>query len=143
MRRIVEAAGGIVWRWKAGSDIANDPAIASSKSAQEQLDSIEVCIVHRPKYDDWSWPKGKLELNETHRHAAVREVSEETGVPVALGPFLGEIEYPLAEEGKNTRRSKARTVDAKHILFWQGRSTPRPPCGGPTRSAPCIALTWA
>lgn len=52
MRRIVEAAGGIVWRWKAGSDIANDPAIASSKSAQEQLDSIEVCIVHRPKYDD-------------------------------------------------------------------------------------------
>ena len=73
------------------------------------------------KYDDWSWPKGKLELNETHRHAAVREVSEETGVPVALGPFLGEIEYPLAEEGKKTRRSKDRTVDTKHILFWMAR----------------------
>ena len=88
MRRIVEAAGGIVWRWKAGSDIANDPAIASSKSAQEQLDSIEVCIVHRPKYDDWSWPKGKLEQNETHRHAAVREIGEETVSPVKLGQYL-------------------------------------------------------
>ena len=85
------------------------------------FDTLEVCIVHRPKYDDWSWPKGKLELNETHRHAAVREVGEETGVPVALGPFLGEIEYPLAEEGKKTRRSKDRTVDTKHILFWMAR----------------------
>lgn len=120
MRRIVEAAGGIVWRWKAGSDIANDPAIASSKSAQEQLDSIEVCIVHRPKYDDWSWPKGKLEQNETHRHAAVREIGEETGSPVKLGPYLCEIEYPLSEEGKKTRHSHDCTADTKHTLYWMG-----------------------
>ena len=120
-RRIVEAAGGIVWRWKAGSDIANDPAIASSKSAQEQLDSIEVCIVHRPKYDDWSWPKGKLEQNETHRHAAVREIGEETGSPVKLGPYLCEIEYPLSEEGKKTRHSHDCTADTKHTLYWMAQ----------------------
>ena len=121
MRRIVEAAGGIVWRWKAGSDIANDPAIASSKSAQEQLDSIEVCIVHRPKYDDWSWPKGKLEQNETHRHAAVREIGEETGSSVKLGPYLCEVEYPLSEEGKKTRHSHDCTADTKHTLYWMAQ----------------------
>ena len=121
MRRIVEAAGGIVWRWKAGSDIANDPAIASSKSAQEQLDSIAVCIVHRPKYDDWSWPKGKLEQNETHRHAAVREIGEETGSPVKLGPYLCEVEYPLSEEGKKTRHSHDCTADTKHTLYWMAQ----------------------
>ena len=74
MRRVVEAAGGIVWRWKAGSEIAENPAIAAQKSPKEQLNNIEVCIVHRPKYDDWSWPKGKLEQGESHRHAAVREI---------------------------------------------------------------------
>ena len=115
------SAGGIVWRWKAGSDIANDPAIASSKSAQEQLDSIEVCIVHRPKYDDWSWPKGKLEQNETHRHAAVREIGEETGSPVKLGPYLCEVEYPLSEEGKKTRHSHDCTADTKHTLYWMAQ----------------------
>ena len=95
MRRVVEAAGGIVWRWKAGSEIAENPAIAAQKSPKEQLNSIEVCIVHRPKYDDWSWPKGKLEQGESHRHAAVREIGEETGVSIALGPYLCEVEYPL------------------------------------------------
>ena len=88
MRRVVEAAGGIVWRWKTGSEIAENPAIAAQKTPKEQLNSIEVCIVHRPKYDDWSWPKGKLEQGESHRHAAVREIGEETGVSIALGPYL-------------------------------------------------------
>ena len=138
------SAGGIVWRWKAGSDIANDPAIASSKSAQEQLDSIEVCIVHRPKYDDWSWPKGKLEQNETHRHAAVREIGEETGSPVKLGPYLCEVEYPLSEEGKKTRHSHDCTADTKHTLYWMAqRFPPTTPNICWTRSARCTARTWA
>ena len=85
------------------------------------LDRIEVCIVHRPKYDDWSWPKGKLELNESHRHAAVREIGEETGLSVQLGPYLGEVEYPLSEEGRKTRRSKDRSLDTKHILYWMAQ----------------------
>mgnify|MGYP000006916472 FL=1 len=85
------------------------------------LDRIEVCIVHRPKYDDWSWPKGKLELNESHRHAAVREIGEETGLSVQLGPYLGEVEYPLSEEGRKTRRSTDRSLDTKHILYWMAQ----------------------
>ena len=50
MRRIVEAAGGIVYRWKVGGQIADNPQIATRKTAKELLDDIEVCIVHRPKY---------------------------------------------------------------------------------------------
>lgn len=121
MRRIVEAAGGIVYRWKVGGQIADNPQIATRKTAKELLDDIEVCIVHRPKYDDWSWPKGKLEQGESHRHAAVREIGEETGVSIALGPYLGEVEYPLSEEGKKTRHSHDRTVDTKHTLYWMAR----------------------
>lgn len=123
--KIVEAAGAVLYRrntdFQGWMKFSDDGRQTSAASRLADFDTLEVCIVHRPKYDDWSWPKGKLELNETHRHAAVREVSEETGVPVALGPFLGEIEYPLAEEGKKTRRSKDRTVDTKHILFWMAR----------------------
>ncbi|WP_338023620.1 NUDIX hydrolase [Bifidobacterium simiiventris] len=100
------------------SDTAALPDQPESDRIADLLDRIEVCIVHRPKYDDWSWPKGKLELNESHRHAAVREVGEETGMSIELGPYLGEIEYPLAEEGSKTRHSKDRTVDTKHILYW-------------------------
>lgn len=88
---------------------------------EHDLDNLRVCIVHRPKYDDWSWPKGKLDPNESHRHAAVRELGEETGTTVELGPYLGEVEYPLSEEGKKTRRSKDRTVDTKHVMFWMAR----------------------
>lgn len=112
VRRVVEAAGGILYRWRPGSD---------TSPSDDNLDDLQVCIVHRPKYDDWSWPKGKLDPNESHRHAAVRELGEETGITVELGPYLGETEYPLSEEGKKTRRSKDRTVDTKHVLFWMAR----------------------
>lgn len=53
----------------------------------------EVLIVHRPRYDDWSFPKGKLEPGETPEEAAVREVSEETGTRVGILNFLTEIDY--------------------------------------------------
>jgi 8-oxo-dGTP diphosphatase len=69
----VEAAGGAVWR-RAG-------------------DGVEVAVVHRPKYDDWSLPKGKLDAGESFEEAAVREVEEETGVRGELGPSLGEVRY--------------------------------------------------
>ena len=114
VRRVVEAAGGILYRWRETPPNASD-------SPEHDLDNLQVCIVHRPKYDDWSWPKGKLDPNESHRHAAVRELGEETGTTVELGPYLGEVEYPLSEEGKKTRRSKDRTVDTKHVMFWMAR----------------------
>ena len=54
---------------------------------------IEVLLVHRPKYDDWTLPKGKLDAGEGWEDAAVREVEEETGLDVALGSELPSTEY--------------------------------------------------
>ena len=60
----VEAAGGLVWR--------------------EAEEGVELALVHRPRYDDWSLPKGKLDPGEDHETAALREVEEETGLQVEL-----------------------------------------------------------
>jgi 8-oxo-dGTP diphosphatase len=54
---------------------------------------LEFAVIHRPKYDDWSLPKGKLEPGEGWEEAALREVEEETGLQVELGPPLGETRY--------------------------------------------------
>jgi 8-oxo-dGTP pyrophosphatase MutT (NUDIX family) len=64
---------------------------------------LEVAIVHRPAYDDWSFPKGKLERDETAEQAALREVAEETGLECALvEPFVCTI--------YRDRRGAAKTV---------------------------------
>lgn len=76
----VRAAGAVVWR-----------------------PTGEIALVHRPRYDDWSFPKGKLEPGETAPFAAVREVAEEAGVAVTLGPSLGEIRYEVTEGRKLVR----------------------------------------
>src|SRR5512141_1395906 len=55
----------------------------------------EVLLVHRPKYDDWSFPKGKLDPGEHITTAAVREVAEETGLDIRLGPALPLQEYDV------------------------------------------------
>ncbi|MDQ3648123.1 MAG: NUDIX domain-containing protein [Actinomycetota bacterium] len=52
-----------------------------------------VALVHRPKYDDWTLPKGKLDSGESFEEAAVREVEEETGLTCRLGPELSETRY--------------------------------------------------
>jgi len=82
----VEAAGGIVLRGEPGAR--------------------EVLVVHRPKYDDWSLPKGKLEAAETHEAAAVREVAEETGWRCALDDELPDVRYT----DRNGR--------PKHVRYW-------------------------
>jgi 8-oxo-(d)GTP phosphatase len=69
----IRAAGAILWR----------PA----------ADGVEVALVHRPKYDDWSLPKGKLSPGEHMLRAAVREVGEETGILVNLGRRLPSTSY--------------------------------------------------
>ena len=69
----VKAAGGVVWR--------------------EAGDGVEVALVHRPKYDDWSLPKGKLDEGESFEDAALREVWEETGYRCRLGRELGDTHY--------------------------------------------------
>lgn len=70
-----------------------------------------VLLVHRPKYDDWSFPKGKLDPGERAAAAAVREVLEETGVPIRLGPPMGSQRYPVRDGMKTVLYWAARPVD--------------------------------
>jgi 8-oxo-dGTP diphosphatase len=70
----VLAAGCVVWRRAPGGE-------------------VEVLLVHRPRYDDWSHPKGKCDPGEAFAATAVREVLEETGLSVSLGAELPEVRY--------------------------------------------------
>ena len=62
-----------------------------------------VLIVHRPRYDDWSLPKGKLKRGEDWGNGALREVLEETGIECALGEPLGVSTYTVQGESKEVR----------------------------------------
>ncbi|WP_127782678.1 NUDIX hydrolase [Rhodococcus sp. X156] len=90
----IRAAGAVVWR--------RDPGGA-----------LEVAVVHRPRYDDWSLPKGKLDPGEHATTAAVREVAEETGLRVALGRYVGTISY------RTDGRPKVVTYWAARVLGGQ------------------------
>lgn len=57
--------------------------------------TLQVLLIHRPRYQDWSWPKGKLDKGETLPACAVREVREETGYEIALGVPLPTVYYPV------------------------------------------------
>ena len=70
----VKASGGVVWR-RTGEGGA------------------ELVVVHRPRYDDWSLPKGKLDPGERWEDAALREVEEEVGSRCALGDELPAVSY--------------------------------------------------
>ncbi len=84
---VVLAAGGVVSRRTRSGD-------------------LEVLLVHRPKYDDWTLPKGKLDEGETAEDAAVREVEEETGLRVSIGSELPSTEYA------------DRYGRPKHVRYW-------------------------
>jgi 8-oxo-dGTP pyrophosphatase MutT (NUDIX family) len=88
---MVRAAGGAVWRRDGAGD-------------------VEVILVHRPRYDDWSLPKGKVDPGETDEEAALREVQEEASVEARIGPELPTTTY-LDRSGKQKRvRYWAMTV---------------------------------
>ena len=104
---MILAAGAVLWR-RAG-------------------DEPEIALVHRPRYDDWSLPKGKLDRGETPPFAAVREVAEETGMRSRLGPLLGEVHYEVAEGPKTVRYWAAEARDGEFTanhetdeLCWRG-----------------------
>lgn len=78
---------------------------------------IEVLLVHRPRYDDWSFPKGKLDPDETYEAAARREVLEETGLHCVLGRALTDIEY-LDAKGR-----------PKRVRYWRMTVAPGPQPG--------------
>ena len=75
---VVQAAGGVVRR-------------------ETHPDRLQVLLIHRPRHDDWSLPKGKLDPGEGWEQAALREVEEETGLRCRLVRPLGETRYPDAK----------------------------------------------
>jgi 8-oxo-dGTP pyrophosphatase MutT (NUDIX family) len=89
-----------------------------------------VLLVHRPRYDDWSFPKGKLDRGEHATAAAVREVAEETGLHVRLGPPLG---------GQRYRITGGRT---KSVSYWVGRAVGDPDVSGYRPNAEIDEVRW-
>jgi 8-oxo-dGTP diphosphatase len=87
MTHVIRAAGAVLWR-----------------------PGPEVLLVHRPKYDDWSLPKGKQERGEHVLVTAVREVREEASVRPVLGPRLRSVSYQVRGE-------------PKHVDYWQARAS--------------------
>lgn len=83
---MIRAAGGLVVR--------------------ERESAVEVLVVHRPRYDDWTFPKGKAEPGESDEQCAVREVQEETGLECELVRELGSTSYDDAR-GR-----------AKRVRYW-------------------------
>lgn len=114
-RGMVRSAGALVWRFAPGVE----PTVPGNPIAPAD---IEVLLVHRPRYRDWSWPKGKAEKNEPLPVTAVREVEEETGKVVELGAPL------------TTQRYRLGSGHIKEVHYWTGevihshpaRSTRRP-----------------
>jgi 8-oxo-dGTP diphosphatase len=74
---------------------------------------IEVLLVHRHRYDDWSLPKGKLEEGEALISCAYREVLEETGLSIKLGPFVGVVEYYVPDGLKQVSYWSASLIEDK------------------------------
>lgn len=90
--KAVFAAGAVLWR---PGDGASEP---------------EVAVIHRPRYDDWSLPKGKVDPGETEPVTAVREVAEETGYAAHLGRRLAAVSYPVEQSIKKVRYWTARAI---------------------------------
>jgi len=88
----VLAAGGVLWR--------RDPS------------DPEVALVHRPQYDDWSLPKGKVKPGEHLLVTALREVTEETGYHPRIGPYLTTVRYPVTSGGHRAK---------KVVTYWSMR----------------------
>jgi 8-oxo-(d)GTP phosphatase len=95
----------------------SQPAVVPAAGAvvlRQGAKGSEVLLVHRPRYDDWSFPKGKLDPGESVHEAAVREVEEETGVAVRLGEPLRPQLY-LVRNGQEVRA-------VKQVHYWVGRT---------------------
>jgi 8-oxo-dGTP diphosphatase len=95
---VVQAAGGVVWR-------------------RSPDGGLETLLVHRPRYDDWTVPKGKLDAGEGHAEAALREVEEETGLRCRLGPELVSTSY-------RDRRGRPKQVRYWAVTPVSGRFAP-------------------
>ncbi|WP_278315238.1 NUDIX hydrolase [Lolliginicoccus levis] len=102
-RSSVLAAGAVLWRHNANHN------------------RVEIAVVHRPRYDDWSLPKGKLDPGETPAVAAAREIAEETGFAPRLGRHLIRVSYPLKD-------AKRKEVDYWSAEALHGEFVPNEEC---------------
>lgn len=86
------AAGAVMWRRLSPADPGTPETGAE--------DAVEIAVIHRPRYDDWSLPKGKVDKGEGIVQTAVRELVEETGYASTLGWLLGYVHYPVGNSTK-------------------------------------------
>ena len=88
---VIQAAGAVLWR-------------------RLSEDLLQVALIHRPRYDDWSFPKGKVEAGEAEISCAHREVLEETGYDAVFGPELCKVQYEVGEDLKTVRYWSAQAI---------------------------------
>ncbi len=86
------AAGAILWR--------------------EEKGQLLVALIHRSRHNDWSWPKGKVDSGELLPETAVREIAEETGLAIKLGPLLKIVKYKIPSGAP------------KEVFYWAAKVTP-------------------
>lgn len=99
----IKAAGTVLWRPSGGD--------ASGGSGEQGSGGVEVALIHRPRYDDWSFPKGKAEGGEHSLLAALRETEEETGCRCVLGRRLPGTEYEVLGRTKRVKYWTARPLN--------------------------------
>ena len=110
---MIFAAGGLLWRdADGGSDETGTDDSDANPSDEKTTDGRRLAVVHRPRYDDWSLPKGKLEAGESLAETAVREVREETGWSVRRNGFAGRYQYDVAAGPKSVFVWHMRAVES-------------------------------
>ena len=93
----IVASGALIWRMRDGA--------------------LEVLIIHRPRYDDWSWPKGKQDPGESLAETAIREIREEVGLQVVLGVPLAVTSYPVGGRPKDVFYWSAELPEVARALL--------------------------
>ena len=94
---------------QASSRVSADVLAAGAVCWRQGPEGLEVALIHRPRYNDWSWPKGKVDPGETLPETAIREVKEETGLDIHLGVPLPTAEYMVG--GKNLKK----------VFYWSAQ----------------------